>query len=350
MKTCSDCCWWSPNRIEVEQADSARYECSNPDLESLKTHGTFGCNQFLGADSTEMNVPNHTPNGTMDAPNPNPIDGQCEVLIVTYWRDFPWLEYALKSIEKYLTGFQGVTIAIPFKDHEAGRIPLRRFLERKDRFFKMHFYDEVPGKGMVQHMVKMAEADLLVPPGTKYVLHTDADGIFKMATTPEHYFWNDKPYYLIRSWSSLGVPDPRHPISKAVSDCAQWKGPTDIQLGWDTEFYCMAMNTAVLPIDFYKPYRDHIAAVHKRPFEDHMLAGRNEFPQTSMDWTAMGAWAHRFMHDRFTWFDVENPRENPYPVDRKKAYHSHTAYNWNPENGPIGFRPGIREEMEQLIK
>jgi hypothetical protein len=198
-------------------------------------------------------------------------------------------------------------------------------------------YDEVPGKGMLQHMVKMAEADLIVPAGTKYILHMDADCMFRMPTTPEHYFWDDKPYYLIRSWGSLGVPDPRHPISKTISDCGQWKGATDTQLGWDTEFYTMCMNTAVMPINFYKAYREHIERVHKRPFVDHMLAGRNEFPQTSMDWTAMGAYAHRFMRDRFTWFDVCDG--TPYPVDRKKAFWSHG-----------GITPEIRQEIEGFLK
>jgi hypothetical protein len=335
-QTCNTCLFWSPNQREVEQVDGGKYECYNRTLENLKTHGTFGCNEHLGEIDTAYNVPNHCPNGTMQDPNPNPIDGPCEVLIVTYWKDFEWLEYALRSMKKYFSGFQGITIAAPRKDClELARVGMRLApLE-----VNIRLYDEVPGKGMVQHMVKMAEADLIVPPGTKYVLHTDADGIFKMPTTPEHYFWNDKPYYLIRSWASLGVPDPRHPQSKAVSDCAQWKGPTDTQLGWDTEWYTMAMNTAVLPIDFYKPYREHIAMVHKRPFEDHMLAGRNEFPQTSMDWCAMGAWAHRFMNDRFTWFNVENPETNPYPIDRKKAFWSHG-----------GFSPAIREEIEAMIK
>lgn len=334
MNTCSNCLFWSPNQREVEQVDGGKYECYNRTLEGLKTHGSFGCLEHMSEIDTAYNVPNHTPNGTMDAPNPNKIDGPCEVLIVTYWKDFEWLKYALRSIDKYLIQFQGVTVAHPAKDSA-----LFYGLHYEYNFrLRLHAYDEVPGKGMLHHMVKMAEADLIVPHGTKYVLHTDSDGIFKMATTPEHYFWNDKPYYLIRTWASLGVPDPRHPQSRAVSDCAQWKGPTDIQLGWDTEWYTMAMNTAVLPIDFYQPYREHIAALHKRPFDDHMLAGRNEFPQTSMDWTAMGSYAHKFMHDRFTWFDVEHPETNPHPVDRKKAFHSHS-----------GFSPAIREEIERII-
>lgn len=332
---CSTCVYYDPNQVAVEQRDDGKYLCNHPEVGG-RFRVDFGCAYHMSATDTAMNVPNHCPNGTMNAPNPNKIDGPCEVLIVTYWKDFPWLEYALRSMVKYFSGFQGVTVVIPHRDREVYE-PLRKQFDGRLNL-RTHCYDEPAGKGMISHMIKMAEAERIVPPGTKYVLHSDADGIFKMPTTPEHYFWNDKPYYLYRTWASLGVYDPRHPISKAVSDCAQWKGPTDTQLGWDTEFYCMAMNTAVMPIDFYKPYRDHIAAVHKRPFEDHMLAGRNEFPQTSMDWTAMGAWAHRFMHGRFTWFDCEHPETNPYPVDRKKAYHSHS-----------GFTPEIRREIEGFL-
>lgn len=284
-----------------------------------------------------MNVPDHAKNGTMTDPNPNPVDGPVEILIVTYWKDFPWLHYALRSIRKYLTGFQGVTVACPTKDRAMFESLWTEFdFTLEHRKIRLYFYDEIPGKGMLQHMVKMAEADLIVPPGTKYVLHCDADCIFKMPTTPEHYFWNDKPYYLIRSWSSLGYPDPRHPVSRTISDCAQWKAATDTQLGWDTEWYTMCMNTAVMPIEFYKPYREHIAGVHKRPFEDHMLAGRNEFPQTSQDWCAMGAWANRFMYDRFTWFRVDG--DLPYPVDRKKAFWSHG-----------GITLEIRAEIEGIL-
>lgn len=333
MKFCETCCYWLPNRESVEQSEDGKYECLNVEV-GIRTKIDFGCTLHLGAEATEMNVPNHTPNGIMTDPNPNKVDGPVEVLIVTYWKDFPWLEYTLRSMKRFFSGFQGVTVAIPSKDRDAYE-PLREQFQESLNL-RTHTYDEVPGKGMLQHMVKMAEAEKFLPPSTKYVLHTDADGIFKMPTTPEHYFWRDKPYYLIRSWSSLGVPDPRHPISKAVSDCGQWKPATDTQLGWNTEWYTMCMNTQILPIDFYQPYRDHVAGVHCRPFEDHILAGRNEFPQTSMDWTAMGAWAHEFMHDRFTWFDVE---KDEYPVDRKKAFWSHG-----------GITPEIRAEIEEMIK
>jgi hypothetical protein len=54
-----------------------------------------------------------------------------------------------------------------------------------------------------------------------------------------------------------------------------------------------------------------------------------------MDFTAMVGYAFRFMHDKFTWFDVETP---PYPKDRKQAYHSHS-----------GISPKILDEINGFL-
>lgn len=330
-KICANCLFWSANHEKPEKAEGY-YLCWNP-LINREMGGNEFCEHFMGPDATEANVPNHTPNGSMTEPNPKPVDGPTEILIVTYWKDFPWLAYCLHCIQKYCTGFQGVTVAIPYRDLEA-------FHQMSPAVGKVRTvvrtFDEVPGKGMLHHMAMMAKADELVPAGTKYVLLHDADGMFHTPSTPEHFFWENKPYYLIRTWASLGVLDRRHPVARVASDCAMWKGPTDAQLGWDTEFYTMCVNTQAMPIEFFKPYREYLEARHRQPFEQYMTSGKNDWPQSIMDFTAMGAWAHKFMHDRFTWFDVDNGQ--PYPKDRKKAFHSHG-----------GITPEIRSEIEGFI-
>lgn len=311
MNHCRDCLWWLPNRPGFKDSDPSM--CTNLAI-YIPTVAELGCDFFLGADAPEVNVPQHTKNGMSMETNPNPVNGPVEILIVTYAKDLPWLEYCLRSIRRYCSGFQGVTVAHP--NHE-----FSMFIPMGQRYdVRLHGYDEVPGKGMLQHMVKMAEADLFLPAATKYVLTCDADCIFRMPTTPEHYFWNDKPHYIFRSWSSLTTEDPRNPGSKIISDCQQWKLPTDRQVGFDSEIFGMCMNTVVFPIDFFQPYRDHVSRVHNRPYREFMLDGRNEFPQSNMDFTAMGAFAYRHMRDCWHWFDVDCP---PYPEDRKKAYWSH---------------------------
>jgi len=54
-----------------------------------------------------------------------------------------------------------------------------------------------------------------------------------------------------------------------------------------------------------------------------------------MDFTAMGAWAFNFMHDRFEWIDVDKV---PAPKDKMKPYHSHS-----------GISPEIRKEIEGFL-
>lgn len=263
--------------------------------------------------------------------NTTPVKGPMEILIVTHAKDMPWLQLCMESIERFCTGFQGVTIAHPVHQLEIFKQAALDF----DWHCRLYAYEEVPGKGMIQHMVKMAEADLIVPPETKWVLTCDADCIFTMPTRPEDYFANGKPYYLVRTWDSLTAQDPDNPGAKVVSDCYQWREPTAKQLGFDPAMYTMCMNTNVFPVEFFGHYRAHIEKMHQQPFAQWMLSGRNEFPQDRMDFTAMGAWAWQYMHEYWTWIDVD---KQPYPADRKRAYWSHG-----------GVTPAIRKEIEGLL-
>lgn len=286
------------------------------------------CQEFLDASDTRVNVPQHTKNGIDMDRNANPVDGPVEVLIVTYSKDFEWLMWCLTLFRKYCSGFQGVTIAHP-RSEVAMFDPLVQQFD-----VRLWPYDEVPGKGMLQHMVAMAIADLIVPPSTKYVMHLDADCMYHTPTTPEDYFLEDKPVYLVRTWDSLSTEDPKNPGSKVISDCHQWLAPTEYQLGFPTPWYTMCRHPTILPIEFYPRYRHHIQTVHGKPIDQFMLSGRNSFPQDRMDWTAMGAWAKAFMPDRFHWIDIG---VNAPPKDRQKTYWSHG-----------GIQPQIALELDQF--
>lgn len=249
------------------------------------------------------------------------------ILIVTYWKDRPWLEFCLKALKKFCSGFTGITIAIPRKDFAA-------FASLKhDYGVTLQIYDEVRGRGMIQHMQKMAEADLLVPEGTDFVCHLDADCIYHTPTTPADYFTDGKPDYLIRSWESLTDPQ-----SKVISDCAQWFAPTANQLGFKPQIYGMCRHPSVFPVGFYKPYRYHISWVHGMAFSDYMIAGKNEFPQDRMDWTAMSAFAYATMREQFHWIDI-GAQGAVVPKDRQRTFWSHA-----------GVQNDTRKEMEGFLK
>lgn len=327
--TCPTCVFWEPNQKEVEQRDDAKYICTNPEV-GIRTRKEFGCTLHMGPNDTEVNVPQHVRNGTMTEPNPNKLNGPTEVLIITHHKDFEWLIWALRCVTKHLSGFQGVTVAHP-------NVETERFRPLLDQFkIRLHGYDEVPGKGMVQHFAKMAEADLFLPSGTKYVLTLDADGMFHTPSTPEHFAWQDKPYWIVRTWESLTTEDPNNPGSKIVSDCTIWRGPTDAQLGFTSDLYTMCVNCQLMPLDLLPHYRSHVESVHRKPFLEYFLEGQNSFPQTRVDYNALGAYFYRFHRERFHWFDVEKP---PFPKDRKRSYWSH---------GGIG--PDVQKEIDGFIR
>jgi len=326
-KCCAKCVWYNANQgALIEKVEDKQCHKHN-----RFTDDEMVCDDFLPPTATEINVPQHTPNGTMEFKNANPVDGPVEILIVTFAKDFQWLEWALKCIKKHETGFQGVTIAHPA--HEAAL-----FNGLHSRFdVRLHAYDEAPGKGFLHHESKMAEADKIVPAGTKYVMHMDADTMMKMANEPRDYFLHDKPIYIWRTWDSLASPDPRDPTKKVVSDCIMWKEPTAKQVGFHSEAYCMNRHPTVFPVGFYKPYRDHISGHHRIPFEQYMLSGnRNSHPQDRMDFTAMGQYAYEFMRDKFTWI---NCATEEYPADRMRSYWSHG-----------GILPEIRAEIESFLQ
>ncbi len=333
MNTCSNCLWWKPNREPVGLENEEKV-CWHPKQTLPWTDDEMECNVdgFMGSDATEVNVPQHTAKGTMELRNEKPVDG-VEILIVTYSKDFDWLVYALRCIRKHIKGFQGVTIAHPVHETPQFNTLLDQDWGTRVRLFA---YQEWLGKGFLQHEYKMACADEIVPAGTKFVMHMDADCMFKVDTTPEDYFWQDKPHYIVRTWESLSSPDPHDPTRKIVSDCIMWKEPTSNQLGYESDMYTMCRHPTVFPVGFYPRYRAHLEKTHHVSAEDFFRNGqRNTHPQDLMDFTAMGQFAWTFMRDSFHWI---NCATEEYPADRLRAYHSHS-----------GIQPHVLQEIESYL-
>lgn len=260
-----------------------------------------------------------------------PVDGtypKTEILIVTYWKDFPWLAYALKCIHKHAKGFQGVTLAVPDKDVGALNEQCAGFFEG----VTVKPYKEVEGKGMLQHMAVMATAEEVVPAGTEFVLHMDADCMFKEPVTPATYIKNEKPYYVVRSYDSLIDSKTR-----VVSDCMQWKPVVEDSLRTPVTMYTMCRHPSVFPIAFYKRFRNYIQSKQGMGFLPYVLSRRNEFPQTFADFPTMGAFAYQFMRDKFEWVDI-SAGNHLAPKDKLMAFWSHG-----------GITEAIKQEIEGFL-
>lgn len=272
------------------------------------------------------------------------FSGICEMLIVTYGlptkrvsglvvSDFDWLKWCLRCIRKHCTGFAGITVAFPDRDAKLFSEISKEHAQAKSGIpLKAKMYTEQDGVGMIQHMGILATPDKLTPKTTTHVLHVDADYMFKEAVTPEDYFCGDKPIYVTRSWESL--TDKK---SGVVSDCLQWRIPTETQLGFVSEVYAMCRFPFGFPLSFYPMYREHIEKVHGQRFIDYMTSGRNSFPQNRMDFTAMGAFAYHKAPELFSWIDVSGGNHLA-PKDKIKGFWSHG-----------GITPEIQKEIESYL-
>lgn len=284
------------------------------------------------SNSTEHNVPDHTGGGAIEISTiEEVIDYKAEILIVTYGMptkrasglivsDFDWLTWCMRGIRKHAKGFSGITLAIPGRDSELLKPISKEHAGAKSGIkFRVRLFDEPSGKGFLMHESIMAKADELVPASTDFVLHLDPDCIFKEPVTPAEYFINKKPVYVYRTYKSLSEIVNGQ---KVVSDCAQWQAPTENQLGFSVSEYTMCRHPTGFPIEFYKNYREHIESVHKIPFIDYMLSGKNSHPSDRMDFTAMGAYAFNKMNDKFHWIDISGGNHLA-PKDRQRCFWSH---------------------------
>lgn len=245
--------------------------------------------------------------------------------------DLPWLECCLRSLAKNASGFSGITVAHPEHEKEMFRPVLKKY------GVAGWGYAEVPGKGMVQHMAKMAKADTFLPKDTEFVFHMDSDCVMHLPTTPEDYFTAGKPHLFYRTWQSLLESKDEPGYSGNVASYNQWKSPTEKQLGMKVDdAYTMLRHPSIYPIGLYEPYRKHVEAVQGVDFEEYMLSGKNAYPQDRLDFPAMGAFGFYKMHDAFHWI---NTVKQAHPVPRLKQFWSHN-----------GITPEVRAEIEELLK
>lgn len=272
-----------------------------------------------------------------------------QILIVTHAKDIPWLEYCLKSISKYADGISGLTIAAP--KHEEAQF---KELGRKS-LFNLYLYQEYAGHGMMQHEEQICLADRICK-NAEFVLHVDADCIFK-----EKFFWWDyvidgKAVNVCRSYGSLcgehrfdvetkGYSKLTEAQRKVVSDCYQWRYCVEKAIGISPEMYTMCRHPSCYPVWLYKDVRDRIKLTTKMNLHDFIMAQKNTFPQTFAEFPTLGGFAYHFHKDKLFWFDISESGPNGAPRDKLKAYWSHGGLSQKMPSGKTA-----EEEIKEFLK
>jgi hypothetical protein len=170
-----------------------------------------------------------------------------DIFIKTYHKDFVWLEWCLKSIKKYATGFRNIIIV---SDNDTHKIP--------DSFLEIIplkvVYVDLPrtrptyvehGLGYLwQQYIKLTWYDYT---DAEEVLILDSDEMLTVPTSPEHFKTDSKYHWFFRHWNEMG-------------DARCWRESTENLLGVETEFSGMCITGFILQKQTSLALKNHLCS------------------------------------------------------------------------------------------
>jgi hypothetical protein len=234
-----------------------------------------------------------------------------DILIVSFAGHFPWLRYALKSIEKFATGFRQVKVLIPSEDLAAMNPILSEFSEHKGIPIRVQCFQDWPGKGFLRHEHVIMCSDEFTD--ADFVCHIDSDCMFTEPVTPDDYFVNGKPVLVHASFHWL--------VTEQQANLGMWQVAVERAVGWITTEETMRRHPAVHYRKTYQKARECIEAHTMKPCADYIWACENSFPQSFAEFPTLGAVAWKFFHEDYHWLNQE---KGEWPHGKLTQFWSHS--------------------------
>lgn len=228
-----------------------------------------------------------------------------EIFIVSFGRDFPYLEFALKSIGKFASGFAGVTVLVPDTDLQ-GLLAMPKPIELLS-MFRARAFAEWPGKGMLHHELQIVYADQWCPEA-EFITHMDSDTIFTAPVTPETFITNGKPILQYERFDSIG---------KRHGGVMEWKRVTEWCLPIPVEFETMRQHGATYHRGLYPRARQLMTDKTGMAVDEYIKSQGNAFPQGFCEFVTLGNVAMFDFPDRYHLVDCAgkpNPDKGVFPI------------------------------------
>jgi hypothetical protein len=230
-----------------------------------------------------------------------------DVFIRTYHKDLPWLEYALRSIHKYVTGHRRIIVAIPEgQGHLLSHLTAETVIEVPD----------LDDGYLGQQLTKLQSWR-----------YTDADAIIfwdsdVVATEPidihAEYFKDGKPILYKTRYTSLPKDVP-------------WKAITSKAIGFEVEWEYMRRMPLVYWRDSLQDAEHFLAIEHLCSPAQYL----SQQPQGAFsEFNFIGANVDTFEPDEYTIIDTESVTMPPNKV--------HQFWSWG------GITPDIKAQLEKI--
>lgn len=233
-----------------------------------------------------------------------------EIVIVSFLPDLEWIDFSLRSMAKYATGFSGVTIIVPWDDL-GSFLPFESMRTKDGAPVRVKKYVDVQGKGMLMHEVMICSADLYCPEAD-FIMHMDSDCLFHEAVTPDDYMNNGKPDLLMVRYSSF-------PAGRAEY---RWQKNVMRALGYSSDhviFETMQRHPAVHVRKLYTAMRARVEEVHRCPFNQFVIEQENSWPQGFAEFPTLGAYAYWKFTEEYNFIEIEKPDIQSHPKTAHKA-------------------------------
>lgn len=238
------------------------------------------------------------------SPCPSPT---CDIFIRTYPKDYPWLKYCLRSINKFASGFRKVWIVSP----EPSPMDVTTLgYEWKT------INDESPDGYLAQQITKLY-ADVITDYQADYILHLDSDVILTREVTPQDFFRGDKLAWLYTPYSAIETP---------------WQAITEKFMDAQIENEFMRRLPMMIPRWLYPRLREFCHSKHGMVVTNYI---RVQPERAFSEFNAIGAYAFRYHHDKFQWVNtLEEATETPFA----RQFHSYT-----------GITPEVEKELADIL-
>lgn len=197
------------------------------------------------------------------------------IFIKSYRNDFPFLHYCLKSIEKFVTGYNEIVLAIPEWDMEL----FEDVMQGIDIDVIVAPMQEYGDGYLYQQFVKMIAYQLCTE---EFIMFVDSDCVFTGPVNiapPDGY----KPEILMADYALVGGG-------------IVWKAPTENWIGCQVNYEYMRRHPLV--------YRaSTLEALHaSRPNLEQEIMSSGKFSE----FNALGIWSHLNEPDNYRFTDTAN--------------------------------------------
>lgn len=271
------------------------------------------------------------------------------LLWVTYRKDLEWFRVSARSFGRHARGFIAAKVVVPNPDVEA-------FREAAEPYgIAVCGFDEHPSKGMLHHEMMVCCGDLHFPEAD-VIFHIDSDCVFAFPFTPDEYLPDGKVLIPFTDFQRMLTTPLFHDEMRNFMGFTGraidfnrggyfWKFAADFALGFPVDRATMVGWPMAHLRETYAKTREIISARHGN-FEDYIFSCRNEFPQTFCEFETLGAVAHRFFQDRYSWRDIET---QGYPPVRVISSWSHGGMD-RPHDypGEVGGNQTPRQLFQRL--